>query len=99
MEQAFVLVPVILTSVCALLLATRRFALTPSGLREAAGHMLECIGVTLVFFVANVVATVLVVFAGRVLLRGFVSLYFANDVVLLVLSLLQGLTFHWWRES
>lgn len=99
MELSFVLAPVILTSLCALLLATRKFGLTWSGLREAAGHMLECIGVTLVFLVANIGATVLVVFAGRVLLRGFVSLYFANDVVLLGLSLLQGLTFQRWWES
>ena len=99
MEPSFILVPIILTSACAYLVARRGLVLSWSRLRVAAGKMLECIGVTVIFLVANLAAAMLMILADRVLTGGYVSLYLANDVVLLVLSLLQALTFQWWRES
>ena len=99
MEQSFIVVPIILTSACASLVARRGFGLSWSRLRVAAGKMLACIGVTVIFLVANLAAAMLMILADRVLTGGYVSLYLANDVVLLVLSLLQALTFQWWRES
>lgn len=98
MEQFFVPVLVGLTSLGGFLLGARAFGLSGRGLRAAVGKTLECVGLTLVFFLTNLVAGMAVVLLGRLLTRGFASLYLANDVTLLVLSLLQGLTFQWWRE-
>jgi hypothetical protein len=98
MEQFFVLVLVGITSLGTFLLGARVLGLSGRGLRAAVGKTLECVGLTLVFFLANLGAGMAVVLLGRLLARGFVSVYLANDVTLLVLSLLQGLAFQWWRE-
>ncbi|HYL81459.1 MAG TPA: hypothetical protein VEU07_11645 [Candidatus Acidoferrum sp.] len=98
MEQFFVLGLIGITSVGGLLLGVGALGYSGKGLRAAVGKTLECVGATLVFFLANLAAGMAVVLLGRLLTRGFVSLYLANDVTLLVLSLLQGLTFEWWRE-
>jgi hypothetical protein len=98
MEQFFVLVLVGVTSLGTFLFGARGLGLSGRGLRAAAGKTLECVGVTLVFFLANLGAGMAITLLGRLLTRGFVSLYLANDVTLLVLSLFQGLTFQRWRE-
>jgi hypothetical protein len=98
MEHLFVPVLVALTSLGTVLLGARALGLSQRGLRAAVGKMLECVGLTLVFFLGNLAAGMAVVLLGRLLTRGFVSLYLASDVTLLVLSLLQGVTFQWWRE-
>jgi predicted ABC-type sugar transport system permease subunit len=59
--------------------------------------VLECAGLTLVFFGANVALGVGAILAARALTGVFVSLYLAHDLVLLVLSLFQALVFTWWR--
>jgi hypothetical protein len=60
--------------------------------------MLEGVGMTLAFFAINLTAGVIIILAGRILLREFVSLYLASDLTLLVLSLFQGLAFQrWWQ--
>ncbi len=61
--------------------------------------MLECVGLTLLFFGANLGVGVLAVLAARALTRGSVSLYLADDLILLPLSLLQALVFAWWRDG
>lgn len=99
MEQFFVLILVGLTSIGAYLLGAKRLALSWRHLRVAMGRMLECIGMTLVFFLVNLAAGMAIVLAGRLLTQGFVSLYLANDVSLVMLSFLQALTFQWWRQS
>jgi hypothetical protein len=98
MEQFLVLGLTGITSLGSLLLGVRALGYSGIGLRAAVGKTLECVGVTFVFFLANLAAGMFVVLLGRFLTQGFVSLYLANDVTLLVLSLLQGLTFEWWRE-
>ncbi|HSB80591.1 MAG TPA: hypothetical protein VLM91_17555 [Candidatus Methylomirabilis sp.] len=98
MEQFFVPVLVGLTSVGGFLLGARAFGFSGKGLRAAVGKTLECVGLALVFLVTNLLAGMAFVLLGRLLTRGFASLYLANDVTLLVLSLLQGLTLQWWRE-
>ena len=98
MEQFFVLVLVAVTSLGTVLLGASVLGLSGRSLWAAVGKTLECVGVTLVFFLVNLAAGMAVILLGRLLTRGFVSLYLANDVTLLVLSLLQGLTFEWWRE-
>lgn len=98
MERFFVPVLVGITSLGGFLLGARAFGLSAGGLRAAVGKTLECVGLTIIFFLTNLLAGMAVVLLGRLLTRGFASLYLANDVTLLVLSLLQGLTFQWWRE-
>ncbi|HSB70896.1 MAG TPA: hypothetical protein VLH58_03910 [Candidatus Methylomirabilis sp.] len=98
MEQAFVLALVGLTSLAAFLLGARGLGLSWNGLGAAVGRMLECVGLALVFFVTNLAAGMTVVLLGRLVTRGFLPLYLANDVSLVALSLLQALTFQWWRE-
>lgn len=87
-----------LSSISAYFAGVKGFGLTGCSLRVATGKMLECIGLTLLFFVANLVVGIISVLTVRRLTGGFVSIYLLNDVALLVMSLLQGLTFHCWRE-
>jgi hypothetical protein len=98
MEQFFVLILVALTSLVAYLVGAAALGLSRGGLRTAIGSMLGGVGMTVVFFLANLAAGMAIILASRLLLREFVSLYLAGDVTLLVLSLLQGLTFQWWRQ-
>ncbi len=98
MEQVFILVLVGLTSVGAYVLGARVLNLSRRGLRMAVGKMLECFGISLVFFVVNLSAGVIGILVARATIRGFVSLYMAADVTVLFLSVLQGLTFVWWRD-
>jgi hypothetical protein len=87
-----------LTSAGAYLIGRRRLGLSRNTVVTAITKLLECVGMALVFFGLNLAVGMVGILAGRLLTRGFVSLYLANDVVLLVLSLLQGVTFQWWRE-
>lgn len=98
MEQYFLLILVGCTSVGAYLVGARGLGLPGSGLRTAVTGMLERVGLTLVFFVVNVMIGMVAILAMRLLTGEFVSLYAAADETLLVLSLLQGLTFQGWRE-
>ena len=53
---------------------------------------------TLAFFAINLAAGMIIILAGRLLLREYVSLYMVNDLTLLVLSLFKGLAFQrWWQ--
>jgi hypothetical protein len=98
MEQFFVLVLVGATSLGTFLLGARALGLSGSGLRAAAGKTLESVGLMLAFFLTNLMVGMAVVLLERLLTRRFAPLYLAGDMTLLVLSLLQGLTFQWWRE-
>lgn len=98
MEQVFSLILVGFTSVGAYVLGTRLLGLPARDIRKAVGKMLECFGISLVFFVVNLSAGVIGILVARASMRGFVSLYMAADVTVLFLSVLQGLTFVWWRD-
>ncbi len=99
MEELFVLVLVGFTSLGAYLVGARGFGLTRPRFRAAIGKMLTCLGATLLFFGMNLALGILAALAGRTLALGFLSMYLSNDVSLLVLSAIQGLTFASWRES
>lgn len=99
MKELFVLGLVGVTSLAACLIGARGLRLPGRALGVAAGRMLECVGLTLLFFGANLGVGVLAVLAARALTRGFVSLYLADDLILLPLSLLQALVFAWWRTA
>jgi hypothetical protein len=94
----FVLVLVGVTSVAMYLVGVKAWGWRDGELRAAVRRTLVCLGMTLVFFLANLALGVLVVLVGRWILAGFVSLYPASDVTLVVLSWLQAMTFQSWRE-
>ena len=87
-----------LTSAGAYLVTRRGFRLSGGQFLPAIGKMLEGIGMGLVFFIINVLTAAFLFLALRRLTGTFVSVYEAKDLSLPVLSLLQGLAFHWWRE-
>ena len=99
MEQSFILILVGLTSVGGCLAGRKALGLSWAALRMAVGKMLRCVGIMLAFFAANLAAGLTVILAVRSLTPGFLSVYLVDDVVLLVLSLLQGVTFQWWLDS
>lgn len=98
MEQIFIPILVGVTSVGAYLVGAKGLRLSGSGIRTAVGKMLECFGMTFVFLGLNITVGFTVILAARALTGGFVSLYLAADRTLLALSLIQGLTFQWWRD-
>ncbi|HEV8675920.1 MAG TPA: hypothetical protein VGX21_17925 [Methylomirabilota bacterium] len=99
MDSAFLAVLVGLTSVGAYLMGARGRGWSRRGLRAAVGHMLECVGLALAFFVVNLALGLAILLVARRVAGGFVSLYVVDDVTLLVLSLLQALVFAGWRAG
>lgn len=98
MIEAFILVLIGLTSVGAYLIGAKGLGLSRGAVSTAILKTLECGGVMFVFLIGNVAASVIVVLAVRIFTRKVVSLYMIGDEAFLVLSLLQGLAFQWWRE-
>jgi len=99
-EALFLLSLVAATSAAALHLAGRRGGGgAPGALREALLHALECMGLTIVFFGANLALGALLTLVVRALTPLFVSLYLSADVSLLVLSALQALVYQRWRDA
>lgn len=98
MEQIFIPTLVAITSVGAYLVGAKGLRLPGRGIRLAASKMLECFGMTFVFLGVNVAAGMVGILAARALTGGFVSLYLAADGTMLGLSLIQGVTFQWWRD-
>lgn len=71
-----------------------------STLWQAFEITLEYIGAAFVFLCLNLVLGVAIVLALRWLTPWFVSLYQVTDVVLVLLSVLQGVVFQtWWRSA
>jgi len=88
-----------LTSLAAFLVGTRRLGLTAGRLRRAGARTLDCVGLGLVFLLANLLIGAAAILGLRALTGAFVSLYFLNDATLAVLSGLQALVFQWWRAG
>lgn len=88
-----------MTSLGAYVLGVKNLGLASSGLRVAVGRMLEYVGVGLVFLMANVGLGALAILITRSATGGFLSVYALNDVALVIISLLQGLAFQFWRRG
>jgi len=99
MTQATVLILAGITSTAALWIGTQRLRLRPGDLALAVGKMLECLGMMLVFFVANAVLGLVAIVGGRSVTGVFISTYAMSDVTLLGISFIQGLRFYCWREA
>jgi hypothetical protein len=95
--SVFMLAMVSLTSIGTYLVGVKWLGFPGRALRPAVDRMLECIGATLVFAALNVALAATIILGLRSLTGTFVSVYVINDVTWLGLSLLQGLTFWWWR--
>ena len=87
------------TSLLAYGAGVRGLGLRRDGLRPAFRFLLDVLGSTVIFFLANAVVGVAVLLALRHLTRLAVSLYILDDVVLGALSLFQAAVFQAWRRS
>ena len=97
--SVFIVLLIGLTSLGAYVFGTRRRKLPASRLRAAARRVLEGLGLAVVFLSLNLAIGIVTILGIRTLTGEFVSSYLLNDLTLGILSLLQGLTFQWWRES
>ncbi len=87
-----------LTSFGAYGLGARWLGLAPAGLRRAWTKALDCMGLVIVFLLANLVTGVALLFGLRVITGRFFSFYLLNDATLGVLSVVQALVFQWWSD-
>jgi hypothetical protein len=94
--DALLLALVLLTWVAGYLVGTRRWGLARPELGGALRALLETVGTSAVFLVANLGLAVGVVFMIRAGSGHFVSLYAIDDIALAGASLLQGFLFRWW---
>ena len=86
-----------LTSLGAYVLATRVAGLRRVDLPGALTETLECLGLVVIFFLANFAVGTALILGLRGLTGRFISVYVVNDAALAILSLLQALVFHRWR--
>jgi hypothetical protein len=89
----FILLIAALTSAVAALLVRRRRGSIPLG--RAILRVLECLGLAVAFFVADLAVGTLMVLAVRATGR-FASIYGLSDPTLAVVALLQALVVHHW---
>ncbi len=99
MTQAIVLILTGVTSAAALWIGRQSLRLRLDDLAPAIGKMLECLGLMVLFFVANAVLGLVAIVGGRSLTGAFVTTYAMSDVALLGISFIQGLFFYCWRET
>jgi len=99
MQEGFLLVLIALTSTGAWAVGARRLGLDSRALGAAAGRLLESLGVIVIFLAANLLVAGLLILTARSVGPRFVSLYLADDAIVLVLSVLQGLAFQAWRGA
>ena len=98
-KVAIVLLTVVgLTSLGAYAVGARWLGLPRAGLRRAWTKALDCVGLAIVFLLANLVVGVALVFGFRTLTGRFLSVYVLNDATLGVLSAVQALVFQWWSD-
>ena len=86
-----------LTSLGAYLAATRLAGRRRADLRGAVMETLECLGLVVIFFLANFAVGTSLIVGLRTLTGWFISVYIVNDATLAILSVLQALVFHGWR--
>lgn len=99
MTEAVVVILTGVTTAVALWIGTQGLRLRPGDLAPAAGKLLECLGLMLVFFAANAVLGLVAILGARSLTGAFVSTYAMSDVGLVGISFIQGLLFFCWRET
>jgi hypothetical protein len=98
MKAIFILALAGGTSLAAFFFGVKGLRLSGSRLGAAIGKTFEAVGTTFVFLAINLAVAVIIVLTVRGLTGTHVSVYVTDDSVWIGLSLLQGLTFQWWRE-
>jgi hypothetical protein len=98
MEWAFMILLVGCTSLVAYLVGGWKLGLARESFSGAVGRMLEFVGASVMFLVANLTVGLAAILVVRNMTGRFVSAYLLNDVSIVVLSTLQGLLFECWRE-
>jgi hypothetical protein len=99
MMEITILVLVGLTSMGAYLAAVRTFGWSRLDLVTAFLRMLDVVGASTMFFATNLALGIAAILAMRGLTGRFVSLYVLDDISLLLLSVVQGLLFEYWRHA
>ena len=99
MREGFLLLLIALTSAGAWAVGARGLGLESRALGGAVGRMLESLGMIVLFLAANLLVGGLLILGARSVGPAFVSLYLADDVTVLALSVVQGLVFQAWRET
>ena len=94
-----ILLLVALTTAGGYAVCVRALGLRRACLPAALGKSLECIGVALMFMMANTALGVAIVLALRAVGGTFVSLYVVSDPSVAILSLLQAIAFHAWLDA
>lgn len=96
-QQSLVLVTIALTPMAMWWLVPRS-GRSAQALRGAVARSLEAIGAACLFFIGNLAVAVALVLAARRAGLESLSLYMAGDVILLLLSLAQGIMLVAWRQ-
>lgn len=73
--------------------------LSRRALGPALAHMVDVVGLIVVFYLANVAMGALVLVTARHLAHRAVSLYMLDDLALVMLSVLQAIAFRAWRAA
>jgi hypothetical protein len=87
------------TSALAYAVGAFGLGLSRRALAPALAHLLDVVGLVVVFYLANVAMGALVLVAARHLAHRVVSLYMLNDLALVMLSVLQAIAFRAWRAA
>jgi energy-converting hydrogenase Eha subunit E len=98
-DQIFLLLLTVATSLGAVVVGVRVLGLVRARLKTAVHCALELVGVSVVFFVVNLIVALPVILAVRAFTSQFLSVYLLNDLMLIVLSTLQGIVFCCWRRA
>ena len=94
MFAIFVFSILLMTSLLGLLLMQRSHRGLAIPMKVAITCLSECLGLSIIFFVANILCGVGLVILLRLVSLGFVSIYLTSDGTIAVLSLFQGMAFH-----
>ena len=98
MERLLFFVCLAVTSLAGYWLGKRALGFDRASLASALVSVLECLGASVIFLIANVLLGTLAAITVRTLTSYFIGLYVFSDAILLPLSLVQGLAFWSWRQ-
>ena len=100
MENIFAFLLIVSSSAGAYAIGRTTWPASGRSIREAIEILLECVGASAVFLVFNIVFGAAIILLIRTLTTRFLSLYQLGDIVVPVLSIVQGFVFQlWWRDT
>ncbi len=100
MESIFAFIIVAVTSVTAYQFTVWKRAAAAEAMSAALTSFFECVGAFVFFLIANVMFGAIVILLIRRLTSVFVPLYALENLLLLLLSAVQGLLFQlWWKHD